>query len=101
MHSWSEVVWEDKRGRKVKPRGGTEDNISTMGAKCNCLCFLSMDEIECCGLDLIGDVEEATRENAGRFFRFARDDVIARVFGGLNVFLLGDFWQLPPTGQIV
>ena len=100
VHSWSEVVWEDKRGRKRKPHGGTEDNISTMAVKCNCLRFLFMDEIECCGLDLIGDVEEATRKNTGRLYKFAKDDTYARVFGGLNVFLLGDFCQLPPTGQI-
>ena len=100
LHSWSEVVWEDKRGRKVKPCGSTDDNISTMGVKCNSLRFLFVDEIERCGLSLRGDIEEATRKNAGRLFKFAKDDVIPRVFGAINAFLLGDFWQLPPTGQV-
>ena len=53
-----------------------------------------------CVVKLISDVEEATRRNAGQLFRFAANAQLPRVFGGLNVFLLGDFWQLPPTGQI-
>ena len=27
LHSWAEIVWEDKRGRQVKNRGSTEDNM--------------------------------------------------------------------------
>jgi hypothetical protein len=74
-----------------------------MGVKCNCLRFLFIDEVEASGLNLISQVEEATRKNAGRLFKKSlkqngEEDV--RVFGGLNVFFLGDFWQLPPTGQI-
>ena len=99
LHSWSEVVWQDKRGRPVKSHGKSEDNIASMGVKCNCLRFLFVDEIEACGLNLISQVEEATRKNAGQLFKRDADNQV-RVFGGLNVFLLGDFWQLPPTGQI-
>ena len=71
-----------------------------MGVKCNCLRFLFIDEIEACGLKLLSDVEEATRRHGAQLFKNAADTVMPRVFGGLNVFFLGDFWQLPPTGQI-
>ena len=100
VHSWSEIVWQDRKGRQIKSKGKSEDNIASMGVKCNCLRFLFMDEIEACGLKLISDVEEATRKNAGQLFKKANATEMPRVFGGLNVFFLGDFWQLPPTGQI-
>ena len=93
-------MWQDKRGRMVKSHGSSEDNIASMGVKCHCLRFLFMDEIEACGLKLISDTEESTRRNAGQLYKYAEHDAIPRVFGGLNVFMLGDFWQLPPTGQL-
>ena len=103
LHSWSEIAWQDKNGRYVKGHGNSEDNVASMGVKCNCLRYLFIDEVEASGVNLISQVEDATRRNAGGLFKvnfMSNGDQEPRVFGGLNIFLLGDFWQLPPTGQI-
>ena len=31
LHSWSEIVWQDKKGRQIKSHGKSEDNIASMG----------------------------------------------------------------------
>jgi len=62
--------------------------------------WLIMDEIEAAGCNMIADIDSTTQQSAGKLFKYGGDDATPRVFGGLNVLLMGDFWQLPPTGQI-
>ena len=57
--------------------------------------WLLIDEIEACGCSIINDTEEASSRSAGKLFKYSSREQLPRVFGGINVFRLGDFWQLP------
>ena len=63
--------------------------------------FLFIDEIEAAGADTIGTLENNLHAHVGSKNKYKfRVDGSVRPFGGLNVLFFGDFWQLPPTGQI-
>ena len=72
-----------------------------MTTKMNAVRFLFIDEIEAAGADTIGTLEPNSYSHVATKnpYKF-RADGSSRPFGGLNVFFLGDFWQLSPTGQI-
>ena len=99
LHSWGEVVWTDKRGNSISSKRGNEDNISTMAVKCNCLRFVLIDEIEAAGVNLLGELESTISRNASKRYKYNSVDALPRVWGGVNIILFGDLWQLPPTGH--
>ena len=82
-----------------------------MTVKCGKLRFLFIDEIEATGADTIGTLEAHVCQHISSRspYKYARlseelghetKKSLPRCFGGVNVFFLGDFWQLNPTGQI-
>ena len=100
LHSFGEIAFTDRRGVTIRGKRNSEDNISSMAVKCNCLRWLFVDEIEAAGCGLLHDLENKTARNAGKQYKYKHGQVLPRMFGGVNVFYFGDFWQLPPTGQI-
>eukprot|EP00975_Prorocentrum_lima_P000868 182792-Prorocentrum_lima.AAC.1 len=59
--------------------------------------WLVLDEISMVSARLLGKVDTRLTRVAASAGPFARDPAgKPRPFGGLNVLLLGDFWQLPP-----
>ena len=66
--------------------------------------WLIIDEISMVSLELLARVERACRQllRQGSPFRHSAEDHRARPFGGLNVLVVGDLWQLePPKGHFV
>ena len=68
--------------------------------------YIFIDEIEAAGVDVMQDSETAAsvwtrREPRWRFFPSGDDEQPqVRPWGGVNVLLTGDFWQLTPVASI-
>ena len=62
-----------------------------------------IDEVEAAGLHLLNKVNAKLQESSSRAicYRKARGDAnaINRFYGGVNLLMSGDFWQLHPTGD--
>ena len=102
VHSWGAVSFKDKRGVTIRPQDQTYSaEIPAMSTKCGALRFLFIDEIEATGADTIGEVEHNVtfHISSKNVFKYKKNGDV-RPFGGVNTLLLGDFWQLRPTGQI-
>ena len=101
LHSWGQIAFKDKRGAVMKPRKNDEE-VSSMALQCTRVRFLFIDEVEAAGAETIAKLESNMRENVSSRNRwcYREDKDTRRTFGGVNVFFLGDFWQLTPTGQI-
>ena len=74
--------------------------------QCGKLRFLFIDETEATGADTIGELEHhvtfhiSSKSKYKYALQSGKKDILPRPFGGVNVFFLGDFWQLRPTGQL-
>ena len=102
VHSWGQIAFKDKRGVQIRPQQSLDSDTSeTMSMKCGALRFLLTDEVEAVGAEIVGQLEHNVRCNISSKTAFRYDaDQSVRLFGGVNTFFLGDFWQLRPTGQI-
>ena len=104
LHSWGQVAWKDKRGNFMIPANRSQiEEIPALGTKCGALRFLFIDEVEAVGAELLGQLEHNVRAHISsqNSFKYAdKEQRYPRFFGGVNVVLLGDFWQLRPPGQI-
>ena len=106
VHSWGEVPFSVDAPQGNMTLGSRSDGLdrdmSKMASKCQSLRFLFIDEAEALGAGIIGRVElnvsTATRPQWYKYRLNRRTDLSAlRVFGGINLVLLGDFWQLAPV----
>ena len=84
----------------IQSKDAASDDISAMGVKCSALRFVFIDEIEATGTEVLAELEESIQRHAPKLFRFDEGAVLPRIWGGVNVLLFGDWWQLPPVGQI-
>ena len=84
----------------------TDKNWNALLTKMSLLEFIFIDEVEGASVDLLGKVEEEARRCTRRpdVYRYPVDNEemrhgrLPRAWGGVNVFLIGDWWQLHPQG---
>ena len=100
LHSFGEIEFKDRKGQVVNSRRRTEDALPNMTVKCSSLRVLIIDEIEAAGIELLADLEERIQRHAPKTYKYASHSTLPRVWGGINVLLGGDWWQLPPVGQV-
>ena len=102
-HSWGEVGFM-KGDVFVESKCGAGNLVSSMSSKCQKLRTLIIDEIENMGGSLLATVEDNVRCGMPDAWYKKRRGVNAafanRLFGGANVLMFGDFWQLPPVGEV-
>ena len=100
LHSFGEIQFKDRHGITIRSKKQGQDNVSTMHVKCASLRFLLIDEIEATGAEVLADLESAVQAHGNKIFRRDENMLLPKPWGGVNVFMFGDFWQLPPVGQI-
>ena len=91
VHHWSGIP--PRRGD-----GGASADKQKLSLKCQALRVVIIDEISMIDAELLGDLEymiASVIRQQGTYKK--RIDGTKRVFGGLNVVLCGDFWQLHPV----
>ena len=91
IHHWSGIPTRPKHGKNTGDR-------HKQSIKCQALRVVILDEISMDSAELLGALEyvikKATRVN-GTYKK--RADGTTRGFGGANVVMCGDFWQLRPV----
>ena len=94
IHTWSGIPWQDT---------GSEDRdkpaeIDQLFIQCQSLRWVLVDEISMVSAELLAELEKrVTAAVSGHAPYKKRPDGSVRPFGGLNVLLFGDWWQLPPV----
>ena len=101
LHSFGQLNFKSKRGTVIKANS-KDSELSSLAMQCHVVRFLFIDEVEAAGSEIIARLEEALRQHSSSQSRwcYKEDGITRRLFGGMNVCFLGDFWQLTPTGQI-
>ena len=91
IHHWSGIPTRPKHGRNTGDR-------HKQSIKCQALRVVILDAISMDSAELLGALEyvirKATRGN-GTYKK--RSDGTTRAFGGANIVMCGDFWQLRPV----
>ena len=106
IHSWGEIGFVDKTGNYCKPKQKNESDTPTLNNKCASLRWLLIDEIEAAGCELLTDLNDnmvlhtpdaAPYKRPGK----ARNTcALPWPYAGVNTLFIGDFWQIPPVGQV-
>ena len=106
LHSWGGIAFKKKSGLSVGSgvvRKG-RDNIEQMHVKCCSLRDLFIDECECVAAATFTDLETSlfngvSTRNTYKLHTVEelKQMVTYRSFGGVNTFLFGDLYQLPPV----
>jgi len=106
MHSFFGLAFKDKRGMTINS-AEHDRNWSVKLTKMSLLRYIFIDEVEAVSAEILGKVEEETRKHTRRpdCYRLQENQDAAalslpRAWGGVNVFMIGDWWQLHPTGGI-
>ena len=81
-----------------------KQDVSSMATKCELCRWVLIDEIEAVGAEILGELADNMAAAARRRLYKYRGNTVSplhlRVFGGINIALFGDFWQLPPVRQL-
>ena len=76
-------------------------NSNKLSIKCQCLRFIFIDEISMVSAGLLHaldkEVSRVVRQR-GTYKMRSDDSEDVRPFGGINLVVLGDLWQIPPVG---
>ena len=101
MHSFFSLPWKTNDGKIVNT--SSTDDWTTYVTRMSLLRFVVIDEVEAAGLQMLNKIDSRLQETSSRavIFRKVNSDEngINRAFGGLNMLMSGDFWQLHPTGD--
>ena len=94
IHSWSGIPFGDQKNKNTS----SERDIGTLFIRCQNLRWILIDEISMVAAELFAELERKVSQAARPIgtYKF-RADHSPRPFGGFNVLLFGDWWQLRPV----
>jgi len=96
IHSWAGIpAFHDEYGRAQGAR-----DIGALFTRCQNLRWILLDEPSMVSAELLAELERRTTQaSRGTGTYKQRPDKSVRPFGGFNVLLFGDWWQLRPVKQ--
>ena len=96
IHHWAEIpICETDAQRRAAPR-----DIGAVFLRCQNLRWILVDEISMVAAELFAELERRTTQAARATGTYkVRPDKSTRPFGGFNMLLFGDWWQLRPVKQ--
>ena len=99
VHSWGQVPINatSMQARNSKGKG---DDIDELFTRTQSLRWLLVDEIEAVAAVVMGILHGNLCRSMSRTPYAKRKDGTVRPFGGVNLSLSGDWWQLPPVMKI-
>ena len=93
IHHWAGIPVGEEEGT-----AGTKDTAK-MSTRCQCLRFILIDEISMVSCELLTTLESiVTLVVRIRSGHKRRADGSTRAFGGINLLVFGDWWQIAPVG---
>ena len=103
MHKYWRIRFQNSGGAFVNSTSNG-DAWTDLLTRCASLKLLFIDEIETCDIQLLAQVEEKQVACSARHDMFASEggdsQNAKRLWGGVNVVMTGDWWQLTPTGGV-
>jgi len=99
LHSFGGLAFY-KDGVWVTAGAPRTQGPDAMVTKCQRLRFLVVDECENGGAKTLAELEGNVARAVPDGSRWKWCNKTVRYFGGVNVLWVGDFWQLPPPGEI-
>ena len=95
IHTWAGVPWKMDAG---EGGGGVARDIGELFLRCQNLRWILVDEISMVSAELLAELERRVSQAARPVGTYKhRPDKSPRPFGGFNVLLFGDWWQLRPV----
>ena len=97
VHHWAHmpVILEDARDKAHTKN--TDGDVDALFEDCLGMRWLLLDEVSTFSVTLLGLLDWYLRRACTRHPHAKDSDGKTRTFGGLNIILSGDFWQLPPV----
>lgn len=97
IHHWGSIPFRDEKGKEIGRKGGKRDT-RLLFHRCINLRWVLVDEISMVSAELLSELQYLVRQavrGPGTYKK--RSDKSIRPFGGVNMLLLGDWWQLRPV----
>ena len=99
VHSWGQVPI-NATSMQARTSKGKGDDIDELFTRTQSLRWLLVDEIEAVAAVVMGILHGNLCRSMSRTPYAKRKDGTVRPFGGVNLSLSGDWWQLPPVMKI-
>ena len=102
IHSWAEIAMCQSNGSDVAK---VHTKAASLRRKVQALRVVIIDEIGMVSAKLLGQLEHRLQEMMSERDTYKLRNGIRngaqtlRKFGGVNLIMLGDFWQIPPIGE--
>ena len=98
IHHWGNIPFRDEKGNASGKTNGGKRDTSILFNRCLNLRWILIDEISMVSAELLYELQYLVRQAVRRQGTYkVRSDRSIRPFGGVNVLLFGDFWQLRPV----
>ena len=98
IHRWGNIPFRDEKDNASGKTNGGKRDTSILFNRCLNLRWILIDEISMVSAELLSELQYLVRQAVRTQGTYkVRLDKSIRPFGGINVLLFGDFWQLQPV----
>ena len=97
VHGWGQVPIDASKAHELAGRKGGKSGVDQLYKRSQSMQWLVIDEISTLAVLVAGVFDSKLRRARKRHPDARRPDGTERPFGGINVTVAGDWWQLPPV----